>query len=53
MAKESFETVLGQFCRSKRLIFKELARQVVGQTKVIEQMFAAEDIRIVEEVRRP
>ncbi|MCH8807237.1 MAG: AAA family ATPase, partial [Planctomycetes bacterium] len=41
MAKESFETVLEQFRRSKDLILEELAHHIVGQTDVIEQMFAA------------
>jgi len=41
MAKESFTTLLEQFCRSKQLIVEELARRVVGQNDVIEQMLAA------------
>jgi MoxR-like ATPase len=41
MAKESFATLLEQFYRSKQLILEELARQVIGQKAVIEQMLAA------------
>ena len=41
MAKESFTTLLEQFRRSKQLIVEELARRVVGQNDVIEQMLAA------------
>ena len=41
MAKESFATLLEQFHRSKQLILSELARQIVGQKSVIEQMLAA------------
>jgi len=41
MAKESFTTLLEQFHRSKQLIVEELARRVVGQADVIEQMLAA------------
>jgi len=41
MAKESFATLLEQFHRSKQLIVQELARRVVGQRDVVEQMLAA------------
>ena len=41
MAKESFATLLEQFARSKHLICEELARRIVGQDAVIEQMLAA------------
>jgi MoxR-like ATPase len=41
MAKESFTTLLEQFQRSKDLILEELARHIVGQQTVIEQMLAA------------
>jgi len=41
MAKESFTTLLQQFHRSKQLILEEMARRVVGQDDVIEQMLAA------------
>jgi len=41
MAKESFETLLKEFHRSKQLILDELARHIVGQNDVIEQMLAA------------
>ena len=41
MAKESFTTLLEQFHRSKQLMVEELARRVVGQNDVIEQMLAA------------
>jgi len=41
MAKESFATLLEQFQRSKRLVYEELGRTIVGQKSVIEQMFAA------------
>ncbi len=41
MAKEPFATLLEQFHRSKQLMLEELARQVVGQSAVIEQMLAA------------
>ncbi|MBU0639966.1 MAG: MoxR family ATPase [Planctomycetes bacterium] len=41
MAKESFENLLAQFHRSKRLILDELARHIVGQKRVVEQMLAA------------
>ncbi len=41
MAKESFDTLLEQFHRSKELITKELSRLIVGQDAVIEQMLAA------------
>ena len=41
MAKESFATLLEQFHRSQRLILNELARQIVGQQAVIQQMLAA------------
>jgi len=41
MAKESFESVLAHFYRSKQLISEELAKHVVGQRLVIDQMLAA------------
>jgi MoxR-like ATPase len=41
MAKEAFATLLEQFQRSKRLVYEELSRIIVGQRSVIEQMFAA------------
>ena len=41
MAKESFETLLKEFHRSKQLILDELGRHIVGQKHVIEQMLAA------------
>ncbi|MFH1749139.1 MAG: MoxR family ATPase [Planctomycetota bacterium] len=41
MAKESFETLLKEFHRSKRLILDEFARHIVGQSAVVEQMLAA------------
>ena len=41
MAKETFTTLLGQFHRSKQLIVEEMARRVIGQNQVIEQMLAA------------
>ncbi|MGD8450570.1 MAG: MoxR family ATPase [Phycisphaerae bacterium] len=41
MAKESFENLLKEFHRSQQLIREEFARHIVGQTEVVEQMFAA------------
>src|SRR5499427_2891016 len=41
MAKESFDRLLEQFARSNSLIVEEMARRVVGQREVIEQMLAA------------
>jgi len=41
MAKESFTTLLEQFHRSQQLILEEMARRVVGQQQVIQQMLAA------------
>ncbi len=40
MAKESFTTLLEGFHRSKKLIYDELGRNIVGQRAVIEQMLA-------------
>jgi MoxR-like ATPase len=41
MAKESFETLLKEFHRSKQLILEEISRHIVGQKDVVEQMLAA------------
>jgi MoxR-like ATPase len=41
MAKESFETLLKEFHRSKQLMLEEIGRHIVGQAAVIEQMLAA------------
>jgi MoxR-like ATPase len=41
MAKESFETLLKEFHRSKQLIIEEVSRHIVGQKDVVEQMLAA------------
>ena len=41
MAKESFATLLQQFHRSKQLIVEEMARRVIGQRYVVDQMLAA------------
>ena len=41
MAKESFDTLLEQFHKSKTLIMEELSQLIVGQHEVIEQMLAA------------
>ena len=41
MAKESFDTLLKEFHRSKTLMVEELGRRVVGQRGVIDQMLAA------------
>ena len=41
MARESFANLLEHFRKSKELIVQELARRVIGQQAVIEQMLAA------------
>jgi len=41
MAKESFENLLREFHRSKQLVLDEIARHIVGQNRVVEQMLAA------------
>jgi len=41
MAKQAFGELLEQFHKSKRLMAEELARRVIGQEDVIEQLLAA------------
>ncbi len=41
MAKESFDSILEQFQRSRQLIIEELGRTIIGQEAVVQQMLAA------------
>jgi len=41
MAKESFESVIEQFARTRQILLRELGKVIVGQQGVLEQVFAA------------
>ena len=41
MAKETFENLMEQFARSHRIMSRELAKLIIGQRDVLDQIFAA------------
>jgi len=41
MAKESFEHLMEQFAKSHRVMKRELGKVIIGQSDVVDQMFAA------------
>jgi MoxR-like ATPase len=41
MAKESLETVMEQFARSRQVMMRELGKVIIGQREVLQQIFAA------------
>ncbi len=41
MAKESFETVLREFSRTRDMLRRELGKAIIGQVEVLDQIFAA------------
>jgi MoxR-like ATPase len=41
MAKDSFESVIEQFARSHQTLQRELAKVIIGQQEVLDQIFAA------------
>jgi MoxR-like ATPase len=41
MAKESFENLIDQFARSRQIMMREIAKVIIGQQDVLDQMFAA------------
>ena len=41
MAKESFESLIEQFARSRQIMARELGKVIIGQSSVLDQIFAA------------
>ena len=41
MAKESFESLIEQFARSRQIMARELGKIIIGQRSVLDQIFAA------------
>ncbi|MCK5114794.1 MAG: AAA family ATPase, partial [Phycisphaerae bacterium] len=41
MAKESFESLIEQFARSRQIMTRELGKIIIGQSDVLDQIFAA------------
>jgi len=41
MAKETFETLVAQFAKSRKIMARELGQAIIGQRDVLDQIFAA------------
>jgi len=41
MARETFENLMEQFARSKQIMMREIAKAIIGQQEVLDQIFSA------------
>jgi MoxR-like ATPase len=41
MARESFENIIDQFYRGRQILLREVGKAIIGQTDVLDQVFAA------------
>jgi MoxR-like ATPase len=41
MAKETFETLMEQFARTRQIMMRELSKAIIGQHEVLDQIFSA------------